>query len=138
MEKSSRFFKTYFILVIFYAIIGILDSLFLSGMKETFGQISILWMVFVSLFEFTIFILSIIALVVFIKNKLPKVTLIMPIYHLITAVLILIYGFAWGILSAVQGNPIAGQLIPPGMIAIGVISSLFELIFSIYILSKFK
>ncbi|MBS3072326.1 hypothetical protein J4477_00650 [Candidatus Pacearchaeota archaeon] len=138
MEKSSRFFKTYFILVIFYAIIGILDSLFLSGMKETFGQISILWMVFVSLFEFAIFILSIIALVVFIKNKLPKVTLIMPIYHLITAVLILIYGFAWGILSAVQGNPIAGQLIPPGMIAIGVISSLFELIFSIYILSKFK
>ena len=138
MEKSSRFFKTYFILVIFYAIIGILDSLFLSGMKETFGQISILWMVFVSLFEFVIFILSIIALVVFIKNKLPKVTLIMPIYHLITAVLILIYGFAWGILSAVQGNPIAGQLIPPGMIAIGVISSLFELIFSIYILSKFK
>lgn len=138
MEKDNIFFKTYFVLVIVYAIIGLLDSFVFSGMKETFGQISIIWIIIVSLFELAIFILGIVALVIFIKNKFSKITLVIPIYHLIAAVLIFIYGIAWGVLSAVEGNPIPEQLIPPGMIAIGTISSLFELIFSIYILSKFK
>ncbi|MFP4403155.1 MAG: hypothetical protein ACLFPJ_02280 [Candidatus Woesearchaeota archaeon] len=138
MEKNNKFFKIYFILVLVYAIIGLLDSFVFSGMKETFGQISTIWMIIGSLFGLIKFILSIIALIIFIKKKFSKITLVIPIYHLVATVLLFIYGFAWGILSAVQGNSINEQLIPPGMIAIGIISSLFELIFSIYILSKFK
>ena len=138
MKKESKFFKPYYLLVIVYAIIGLLDSLVFSGMKETFGQVSILWKVIVGIYAFAIFVLSIIALVLFIKNKLAKIILVIPIYHLVSAVLILFYGIIWGVVSAVQGNPINEQLIPPGLIAMGVVSSLFELIFSIYVLSKYK
>ena len=138
MKKESKFFKPYYLLVIVYAIIGLLDSLVFSGMKETFGQVSILWTVLVGIYAFAIFVLSIIALVLFIKNKLAKITIVIPIYHLVSAVLIFFYGIIWGVVSAVQGNPINEQLIPPGLIVIGVVSSLFELIFSIYVLSKFK
>lgn len=138
MEQESTFFKFYYILVIIYAIIGLLDSLVFSGTKETFGQISILWQVIVMIFVFAIFVLSIIALFIFIKNKFAKITLVIPIYYLVSTVLLFFYGIIWGVVSAVQGDLINEQLIPPGLLVIGIISSLFELIFSVYVLSKFK
>ncbi len=138
MEQESKFFKIYFILVIIYAIIGLLDSLVFSGMKETMGQISILWQVIVMIVVFAIFVLSIIALVIFIKNKFAKITLVIPIYYLVTTVLIFLYGMIWGVVLAVQGDLINEQPISPVLLVIGIISSLFELIFSVYILSKFR
>lgn len=138
MEQESKFFKIYFILVIIYAIIGLLDSLVFSGMKETIGQISILWQVIVMIVVFAIFVLSIIALVIFIKNKFAKITLVIPIYYLVTTVLIFLYGMIWGVVLAVQGDLINEQPISPVLLVIGIISSLFELIFSVYILSKFR
>lgn len=137
MEKGNTFFKVYFILAIVYAILGLLDSLVFSGMK-TVGQISPIWSIIVTLSQFAMFILSIIALVIFIKNKFAKITFVIPIYHLIFIVVINIFGIAWVVISALQGNPVNEISTPPGTVAIGTISSLFELLFSIYILIKFK
>jgi len=138
-EKNSKFFKIYYILVIVYAFIGLFDT-FLYGGKETFKQVEIsgLYSLLIGLFEFAIFVLSIVALVLFIKNKFSKITLVIPIYHIVMAIFVFVYAIIWGIINVMQSTPISEQLIPPGLIAIGIISSLFELFFSGYVLYKFK
>jgi hypothetical protein len=136
MENESKFFKIYFILVIIYSIIGLSNSIF-SGMIETYGQMPNLLMILASIFSFLIFILSIVALVIFIKNKFAKITLVIPIYELVTAILMGIWGVVIGVLSVVQANPIDNQSIPLVMIIVGFLTSLFELVFSAYVLKKY-
>lgn len=138
-ERESKFFKIYFILMIVYAILGLLDALVFTGAKETAGQISNLYLLFIGiLIPLGIFILSIVALTIFIRSKFAKITLVIPIYHIIATILIVGYGIVWGIVMVMQGVEASGQLIPPGLVLIGIISSLFELIFSSYILYKFR
>ncbi len=137
-ENNSKFFKTYFILMIIWAIIGLIDSLFITGGKETYGQINIVYALFIGTLEFAILVLSVISIVIFVKNKFSKISLVLPIYHIVAAILIFVYGVLWGLTSAIQGNQIANQSVTPELIVIGVILSLFELIFSGYVLNKFK
>lgn len=138
MGKSTKFFKTYFILVIAGAIIGLLDSLLFTGAKATIDQVPIAWLAFSGIFAFGIFILSIIALYISIKNKLAKITLVIPIFYLAITVIVFVYGMVSGVTSAVQGSVPTEQLIPPALLTIGILSSSFELLFSVYVLSKFK
>lgn len=137
-EKNSKFFKTYFILMIIWAVIGLIDSFFITGSKETFGQINMVYTLLLWLFVFAILVLSIIALVLFIKNKFSKISLVLPIYHIVAVILIIVYGIIWGVTSAILGNPITNQAVTSLLIGIGIISSLFELVFSGYILNKFR
>ncbi|MBW2975292.1 hypothetical protein KY366_06240 [Candidatus Woesearchaeota archaeon] len=137
-KKPGMFFMAYYILALAYAVIGLLDSLVFSGMQQEIGDIPALWMIFVNIFAFAILVLSIIALILFIKKKLARVTLVLPIYHLLASVFVFLYGIIWGMLLVAQGAPIAAQVIPPGMLIIGMVSSLFELGFSGYILSRYR
>ena len=136
--EYNKFFKTYYMILIFYAVLGILDSLVFGGVKDTVGEVSNLWIGIVSVVGIAVFIMSIFALVKFIKLKLPKLTWILPIYHLFGWVFFVVYGLIWGVMAAIQGNPINEQSIPPGLMVVGVLSSIFELGFSIFILKKFK
>ncbi|MBI4450436.1 hypothetical protein HY642_00545 [Candidatus Woesearchaeota archaeon] len=135
--KNSKFFKAYFVLMVLWAVIGLIDSFF-TGSKTTVGQVSTVYALFIGLFEFAVLALSVVAIYLFIKNKFSKLALALPIYHVATAILLVVYGFIWGVTSAVQGNPITDMSITPGLIAYGVISSLFELVFSSYILYRFR
>lgn len=137
-EQKSKFFKHYFIVMIIWAILGLIDSFFISGTKETFGQINITYTLFIGLLDFAIVILSLIAIIIFIQNKFSKISLVLPIYDIVGTILYVLYGVILGLLSSIQGRPLADQFISPELITISIISSLFELVFSIYILNRFK
>ncbi|MCA9459594.1 MAG: hypothetical protein KC550_03530 [Nanoarchaeota archaeon] len=135
-ENSSGFFKTYYILMIIFAIIGLTDS-FLTYFAKSLVEY-IIWSVITSLLSLGVFILSIIAVIKFTKNQFSKITLVIPIFHIAYPVFLLIIGIIWGIMSVASGNLINPQTIPVWLILIGIVSSLFELVFSGYILNKFK
>jgi hypothetical protein len=82
IRSKDSFFKTYFILVAIYAVLGIIDTLFITGninllkIQQT-TAISV-WLIIFGLFQIAIFILSVVALVRAIKQKL-KFKIILPI-----------------------------------------------------------
>ena len=138
MRRGHRFFKIYFILAIIFAIIGILEYLFYFGTELIFGEINIIWSSIMFLFNFGMVLLSIYALINFIENKFAKITLVIPIYHIITIISIFLFFFAWGIIMGMQGVPAAEQTVSSSLLTVQILGSSFELIFSIYILYKFR
>jgi len=86
IKSENSFFKTYFILVIVYAILGIIDTLFITG-NTSLLQIQqntamFVWLIIFCLYQIAIFILSVVALVKAIKQKL-KFKIILPILLLV-------------------------------------------------------
>ncbi len=72
MKKKSRFLRNYYILAVLFAIIGLLDSTLFSDAFGVISKSSYFWMGFVMIFNFIILVLSIIAIIIFIREKLPK------------------------------------------------------------------
>jgi len=135
-EKNSIFFKTYYILMVIFAIIGLIDASF-AYFNETFGDV-LIWAFIVSLFAIAVFILSIIAIVKFRKYRFSKITLFIPIYHIVIQSLLFVLGMVLGAIGVIQGVPFEDVAIPSWFAAAGVISSTFELIFAGYILNRFR
>jgi len=133
-KKGRKFFKAYFILAIIFALVGLLDSFISLG----YSHVPILWQIFTGLFALAILVLSVIALVIFTKNKFKKITLVIPIYYLAVTILSFLVGVVFGFVLVSQGRPIGELSIPSIFIPLGIIASLFELIFSTYIFLKFK
>ena len=133
MEKKGEYFKVYYIFAIVYAIVGLIDSLVWIFTQKTGLDIPIL-KVMLPLFSLVIFAMSIAALVLFSTHKFAKITLVMPIYHLASAVFMIVIGVTFGIVSGING----AIVVPPGLAIWGIVSSLFELVFSLYVLLKFQ
>ena len=136
MEKSVKFFKIYYILMIIYAIMGFIDG-YLSYVNSTFGDL-LIWSYSFSFIVFGVFVLSIIAIFNFRKNGLSRTTFIIPIYHIVFQTIIVIYAIFLAINSIASGIDYTNIVIPSWFTLVAIISSLFELIFSIYILLKFR
>jgi|SRR3989338_9354023 len=134
---ESRFLKVYFIILIIYAIFGLLDSIVFSGSKENFGQMGVMYNILIAMFIFSVFILSIVALIIFAVKKYPKVIIFMPIYQIAAKIIIFGGGIVWGIILFIKGADIVGQPIPSIVVIIGVLTSLFELIYCSYVLYKY-
>ena len=134
-EKKSGFFRFYIIAIIVFGIIGILDVIF-SFMKLQF-KISTAYLAPVWLIATAMFIISIVALVKFVNRKFHKMTYVLPIYHIVFPILMLILGLAWGFYIGLQGvNPstIASPIAFP---IIALLSSVFEVGFGAYIWKRF-
>lgn len=86
VKSKDSFFKTYLILVVVYAILGIIDTLFLTGNTSLLNiqqnTAMSVWLVIFGLYQIAIFILSVVALVKAIKQKL-KFKIILPILLLV-------------------------------------------------------
>lgn len=119
-----------------YAFVGIFDY-FYSGQTKL-EEINILYTATVAFFALIILGLSIVALFLFIKNKFAKITLVMPAFHLAFFALTIIVGLVLGFSSGIQGQSITEAVISGSVYLLALISSIFELVFSIYILYKFK
>lgn len=136
-EKKSRLFWSYYIYLIFFALFGLFDSN-MALQLDNYGSMGLAYSVVASLLSITTFIFSIIALVMFLRYKFRKLTIVLPIYHIVIALLVFAYSFTWGIMIAFQGGNLAEQAIPPGLVVLGYITSLFELIFAGFVIYKFK
>ncbi|MBI2548858.1 hypothetical protein HYW21_05905 [Candidatus Woesearchaeota archaeon] len=137
-EKESLFFKIYYFLAIINAIIGLADAFTLMTTKKTLNDLSLLYIFVTGTLGTALLIMSVIALIMVFRYKFSKITLVLPIYYLVIYFGVFLYGFLWGAISSLQGISAAEQLIPPGLIAVQIISSVFELVFCIYLLYKYR
>jgi hypothetical protein len=137
-EKKSVFFRIYFILMIISSLVRLFDIIFMIGKQSAYTNVGIEYNLVVGTFEYGIMILSIIAIIVFIKRNFSRVSLVLPVYHIGGAIGIFVYQTLFELISIIRGIAIQDMGVPPGLIEIGVLSYLFELIFAIYIVDRYK
>ncbi|MFW6233467.1 MAG: hypothetical protein ACOC3Z_02285 [Nanoarchaeota archaeon] len=124
--KNSLFAKIYFILMIFYGVLNILTNVikYLVGVKS---PLFVIVGSFLTIYSLAVIILSIVALVNFIKNNFSKSILIVPCIILGMFVV----GLFMGIIGLVMNINFVGFL---GLF--DLISAFFIIGFSIYQLIK--
>jgi len=116
----SKLLEIYLYTALLFGIIGLIDSII-----APLFQLPIIYFNILSTLLFIFFIFNIIALVLFFNKKLAKKFLILPTYHLLMFILSLT-------LSWLVGSNILFSL----SIIIGIFTSLFETVFSIYLLTN--
>ena len=127
IEKKLKFLRIYLIIALAFGVIGISDSL-LSLLKFS----STIYTIIVGLLAFLFFFFNIFAWVHITQAKLEKITWVLPIYHLLTAVLFTIFG----IIFSLAGLLTTGIIVLLGII--GILTSIFEVLFSFYLLKRFE
>lgn len=137
-ENESIFFKVYCGLFIINAIIGLAEGFLITSTGRSLGEISMLYLLVTGTIWAVILIMSVVAIFLFSKYKFSKITLVLPIYFLVITTLVFLYGMVWGLISSLQGISVTEQLTPPGLAVVSIISSLFELAFSVYLLYRYK
>jgi len=134
---QSKFFSGYYLFALFMGIFSLITgtiTYFNQEFRESFietyiGPILVL----------AIVILSIIAWIKFVREKFPKITLVIPIYQIFARIFLYLGAIIWGVALGIQGGTEADILKFVGLFAIlGVITSLFEIGFCSYILLKFS
>lgn len=134
---KHRLFWSYYITLLVLGIFGIFDAIY--GMTlESMGQIPALYQAFAMIVEVGVLVFSIIALIIFIKDRYSKITWVLPIFHIVTTLLFFVYGFVWGIIIAIQGIPLENAPFPPASLVISITTNLFMIGFSGYIINRFK
>lgn len=126
MKSGYGFLRVYLYSVVFIGLIGLADALL------TFFAISpLLYVRIVSLLLFLFFFFNIFSLAVFRRHPLPKIVYVLPIYHIVSYIFFL----SLGLYLVITGiNP---SWLSFALIGLQLVSSLFELSFSMYLLKKF-
>ena len=117
-----KLLRIYIYTALLLGIIGFIDSIIAPLFQMPNAYFDIL-----STLLFIFFIFNIITLVIFFNKKLPKKFLILPTYHLL--IFITFLAFNWLINADVLFDM---------SIIIGTLTSLFETVFSIYLLAHLK
>jgi len=127
MGIKLGFFRTYLYSVIIIGLIGLADAVL------TFLRIHLpLYARLVSLLLFLFFFFNIFSMAVFRKTGLPRVAYILPLYYVISYVLFLSLGIYLAITAIIP------SWLSLTLIGIQLASSLFEIVFSLYLLTKFS
>ena len=127
VEKKLKFLRIYLILTLVFGVIGLSDSI-LSLLKIS----SLTYSIILGTLAFVFFFFNIFALVHIMQEKLEKITWVLPTYHILTTILFTILGIILSLAGLL--NQIAIFL----LIIIGLLSSIFEIGFSVYLLKRFK
>lgn len=124
---KEHFLRTYLIIVLAFGVIGISDSLL-----SLFNTSSIIYGVIVGILAFLFFFFNLFALVHLIQEKLEKITWILPVYHLLSAIIFTILGVLLSLKGLLTNNLIFSLGI------MGILTSSFEILFSLFLLKRFK
>ena len=123
MEKK-RFLQIYLVLVIIFGLLGLVDNLL--GVEGTAPKVySYLMLLLTLLF----FLFNILAIAIFHHDRVQRLAYVLPIYHIITFVL-------FTGMSTVLVKWISELWM--GLIGLGFLTSLFEILFGFYVLAKVK
>jgi len=120
------FLRTYLFSVIIIGLIGLTDAV-LTFLKIT----PALYTRIVPLLLFLFFFFNIFSIAIFRRHPLERIVYILPIYHIITYIIFL----SLGLYLIISG--IIPDWLSLALIGMQVVSSLFELSFSVYLLKKF-
>ncbi|MBI2146248.1 hypothetical protein HYU22_02830 [Candidatus Woesearchaeota archaeon] len=128
MPSSSTFLRVYLYLTLIFGIIGLVDNIFtfLNFMPP---------MYVLSILGITVlfFIFNITTIPLFMHQRVPRIAFVLPVYHVLSFLVF------FGIGVALFVFELAGEKIWVwGLIGLGFLASLFEIIFSLYLLRKFS
>lgn len=138
---DKRFLKAYYIILLIIGIQGILSAIIYGQNVPNINVWFVFWTVLSWILGTGGFVLSIIGLVNFNKQKLPAETLVGPIAFLSVNVIAFILGFVWGVkqaLNTMGGETTIPTTTPIGIFLISLIAAVFFVIYSFYILKKNK
>ena len=127
VEKKFKFLRIYLIVTLAFGVIGLSDSIL-----SLFDISSVVYGILIGLLAFLFFFFNIFALVHLMQDKLEKITWILPIYHLLTAVVLTIIGSMLVLVGLLN----SGVILFFGILS--SITSIFEISFSFYLLKRFK
>ena len=120
------FLRTYLFSVIVIGLIGLADAL-LTLLKIS----SPLYVRIVTLVLFLFVFFNVFSMAVFRRHQLSRIVYVLPIYHIASYVLFLSLGLYFSITQVIP------SWVSWTLIGLQIVSSLFELSFSIYLLKKF-
>ena len=126
MKSGHGFLRKYLYIVIIIALIGISDAM-LTFLKVSFP----LYARIIPLVLFLFFFFNIFAIAIFRRHHFERIVYVLPIYHIITYILFL----SLGLYLTIRG--IVPTWLSLALIGMQVVSSFFELSFSIYVLKRF-
>lgn len=134
LSTKTRLLRTYLLVTFFYGLLGFLDAVFFS--RGAVGDINT-YHYLATLVFFTFILFSIVALVYFIQENLPRITWVLPMYTIVTKIGIVFAAFVWASSLAHAQIAVAAQAVPTLLVFFAIIFSLFECGFSVYLLKKF-
>ncbi len=123
MEEKRGFLRVYLKIALLYGLFGFIDA---SLASFTIGNL--IYLNVVAGISFVFFLFNIVAFPVFIAHGLTGIVYLFPLYHL------LIDLFFVGVTISSSFAPLPAIAI----LSIGFASSIWEILFSIYLLHKFK
>ena len=125
MKPRMRFLQIYLIIALMIGFLGLLDNLFaLISFTHPIYQSIVVAILFLFFF-FNIF-----SLAIFWHHRVPRAAYVLPVYHLLSYLLLVSIG---GVIAYLSAIPELGRNI---ILAGGFLSSLFEVAFSSYLLYK--
>ena len=127
-SSSSNFLLVYLYLALTFGIIGLVDNIF--TFLDFMPQMYVLAVLAATVF---FFIFNIITIPIFMHQRVPRVAFVLPVYHVLSFIVFFGAGVALFVFE-LTGE----KLWVWGMIGLGFIASLFEIIFSLYLLRKFS
>ena len=127
MKSGHGFLRKYLYIGIIIALIGLTDAI-ITYLKVSFT----LYVRVILLVLFLFFFFNIFAIAVFRRHNFERIVYVLPLYHIISSILFLSLGLYLTIHGAIS------TWLSYALIGIQAASSIFELSFSIYVLTKFS
>jgi len=133
-SKQKKFLRVYLALSIFFALLSLFEFFVRGSISYVGGLISLksigLILGIIGLGSLAYFVISVYALIIFVKNRMHKFTLVIPIIEIAT--------FSISIALAILNIWINTTLIFARIRPINLPIDIFYIAFSIYLLRKFK
>ncbi len=133
-DTKTKLLRTYLLVTFFYGLLGFLDAVFFS--RGAVGNINT-YHYLATLVFFTFLLFSIVALVYFVQDNLPRITWVLPTYTIVTKVGIVVAAFVWASSLANAQVAVVSQAVPTLLVSLAILFSLFECGFSVYLLRRF-
>ncbi|MBI4441660.1 hypothetical protein HY639_05820 [Candidatus Woesearchaeota archaeon] len=133
---TQKLLRSYLLVTFFYGLLGLLDAAFFSR-NGVISDINTYHYLATFIF-FSFFFFSIVALISFIQYSLPRIALVLPVYTIVSKITIIIAAFAWASTLANANIDISTQPVPVWLIYGAVFLSLFECVFSLFLLRRFN
>lgn len=125
MHSRTGFLRAYLIIALLMGFLGLLDNIFaLVNVTPALYQDIVVTILFL------FFFFNLYSIIIFRRHKVERIAYVLPIYHLLSYALFVSFGIT---VIFVAATP---EWLATALIGLGFASSLFEIVFSAYLLTK--
>ncbi len=126
MGLSRGYLQGYILSIVLFALLSLVNDVLLL-LEKSISSLATA----VAIATIGFFILSLVTLALFVKWQVPRILLVLPLYLIISTILFLAGGIALGLLNQMTATTILAITV------ISILSALFQIGFSIYLIFHF-